>query len=295
MSTVPDIKPKRGVSLYSYSSEFGVSMTLEDMFAEMQDMGANGLEILANSHIPGYPNPSEEWLEHWDRLISKYHIVPVEYGHWVDSRLYEGRELSVEESLEMLVRDFKLANRLGFRILRTKLGVIDETLSPVQNWKEIIEAALPYAKQYDVIMCPEIHAPTLLNSAMVKEYVELIQRTGTRHFGLNVDFGVFETQALPADLWGPDDFIMPPGEHSPVADIIPLLPYVYCCHAKFVQVTGELTEMTIPYGEIIGTLAAHGWDGYMLSEFEGPNKNVLGTAPYQVRLHQAMMKQILGE
>ncbi|WP_219621295.1 hypothetical protein [Neobacillus cucumis] len=54
-------KPKRGVSLYSYAGEFGVTMTLEDMFAEMNDIGARGLEILANSHIEGYPNPSKEW------------------------------------------------------------------------------------------------------------------------------------------------------------------------------------------------------------------------------------------
>lgn len=294
MSTV-ETKPKRGVSLYSYSSEFGVSMSLEDMFAEMQDIGGYGLEILANSHIEGYPNPSSEWLDNWDRLIKKYNIVPVEYGHWVDSRLYEGRELSVEESVERLIRDFKLANRLGFRILRTKLGVIDEILSPVKNWKEIIEAALPYAEQYDVIMCPEIHAPTLLDSEIVKEYVELIKRTGTKHFGLNVDFGVFETQALPADHWGPNDFVMPPSEHSPVEDIIPVLPYVYCCHAKFVKVTDKLEEMTIPYEKIVNTLVEHNWNGYMLSEYEGPNKDVLGTAPYQVRLHHAMMKKILGE
>ncbi|MBT2721141.1 sugar phosphate isomerase/epimerase [Bacillus sp. ISL-46] len=288
-------KPKRGVSLYSYAGEYGVTMSLEDMFAEMHNMGARGLEILANSHIEGYPNPSQEWLENWDRLIEKYDIFPVEYGHWIDSRLYQGRHLTSEESYEMLVRDFKLANRLGFTVLRTKLGVIDDDLTPVENWREFIKMALPMAEKYNVRMCPEIHAPTLLKSKMVDDYVEFIEQTGTKHFGLNIDFGVFTTQSLPASEWGENEFIMPESEHSLVDDIIPLLPYVYCCHAKFVRMSDDFQEMTIPYEKIINTLIEHNWDGYMVSEYEGPKKDVTGYAVEQVRKHHVMMKRILGE
>lgn len=54
---------KRGVSVYSYAGEYGVTMTLEDIFADIHSMGARGLEILGNSHIPDYPNPSEAWIE----------------------------------------------------------------------------------------------------------------------------------------------------------------------------------------------------------------------------------------
>ena len=34
--------PKRGVSLYSYSAEFGLTKTLEDCFEDIHDMGATG-------------------------------------------------------------------------------------------------------------------------------------------------------------------------------------------------------------------------------------------------------------
>lgn len=288
-------KPKRGVSIFCYSAEYGVTMTLEDMFAEMHDIGARGLEILANGHIEGYPHPSEEWLENWDRLIEKYDIVPVEYGHWVDSRLYEGRELSTQESYDMLVRDIKLANRLGFTVLRTKLGVIDETLTPVENWREFIKMALPVAEEYNVRMCPEIHAPTLLKSKMIDDYVEFIKETGTKYFGLNIDFGVFQTKALPDSEWGTNDFRMSLGERSPVVDLIPLLPYVYCCHAKFLKMSDDFEEVTTPYKEIINTLIEHNWDGYLLSEYEGPRKDETGYAREQVRKHHVMMKKLLGE
>lgn len=288
-------RPKRGVSLYSYNGDYGVCMDLEDMFAEMKDMGARGLEILANSHIEGYPNPSEDWLQKWDRLIKEYDIIPVEYGHWVDSRLYKGRELTSEESLAMLERDFKIANRLGFTVLRTKLGVIDDDLTPVTNWREFIKMALPLAEKYNVRMCPEIHAPTLLKSKMVKEFVEFIEETGTKYFGLNIDFGVFQTKYLDASEFGPDDFIMPQGDHSEVEDIIPLLPYVYCCHAKFVKMSEDCEEVVIPYEKIINTLIEQKWDGYMLSEYEGPYAKTAGYPSIQVRRQHIMMKKLLGE
>ena len=83
-------KPKRGVSIYSYAGQFNVCMTLEDCLADMNTFDATGLEILANSHIDGYPNPSDAWVENFKAMCAKYNIVPVEYGHWIDSRLYQG-------------------------------------------------------------------------------------------------------------------------------------------------------------------------------------------------------------
>lgn len=287
--------PKRGVSIYSYAGEYGVTMTLEDMLSDMHDMGAKGLEILGNSHVLDYPHPSEAWLENWDRLIAKYDLIPVEYGHWVDSRLYKGRELTTEESVAMLERDFKIANRLGFTILRTKLGVIDGTLTPVKNWREFIKRALPLAEKYNVRMCPEIHEPTILKSKMIDDYVEFIEQTGTKYFGLNIDFSVFRTRELSKEEKGDIDFGGRPMEHSKVEEIIPLLPYVYCCHAKFLKMTEDFKEAVIPYEEIINVLQKHKWDGYLLSEYEGPYRSVPGYTSEQLRRQHIMMKRLLGE
>ena len=157
-----DRKVKRGVAIYSYSGEYGRTMNLEDCFKDMQDMGATGIEILANSHIDSYPELSEEYAAKWEYLCGKYGIEPVEYGHWIDTRLYKNRDMSLEEAREKLINDFKIANRLGFKILRTKMGVINGELAPVENWREIIKSVLPEAEKYDVTMCPEIHLTTVL-------------------------------------------------------------------------------------------------------------------------------------
>ena len=280
--------PKRGVSFYSYSGEYGLTMTLEDCFVDMYDMEAHGLEILANAHIENYPHPGDEWLERWFALLKKYEIVPVEYGHWVDSRLYPGRELTTQESYDSLVRDIKLASRLGFTVMRTKLGVTDEFLEPVRNWREFVEMALPVATEHNVRMCPELHQPTALKSKMVDDYVEFIEKTGTKHFGLNIDFGVFQTA----------ERIRIPGlenEASAPADMIPLLPYTYACHAKFTHVNDELVEPTHPYQEILQVLQEQKWDGYLLSEYEGKHKDVIGYSSDQLRRQHVMMRRLLGE
>lgn len=281
-------KIKRGVSLYSYSGEFGATMTLEDCFMDMYDMGATGVEILANGHIPKYPEPTDEWLEEWFRLTKKYSIEPVEYGHWVDSRLFPGRELTTQESYDILARDIKLASKMGFTVLRTKLGVIDFELNPVSNWREFITMALPLAEEHNVVMCPEIHQPTPLKSKMVNDYIEFIEKTGTKNFGLNIDFGVFQTA---------DRIKIPGQENAPVdpKDIISVLPYTYACHAKFTHMNEDLIDPTHPYDEIIPILMENNWEGTLLSEYEGEHKEVLGYASDQLRKHHVMMKTLLGE
>lgn len=280
----------RGVSTYCWYPLLNVNMDLEDSFQVMDDMGAYGFEILADGIVEGYPYPTKQWLDKWFGLIEKYHIVPVEYGHWVESRVFPGRECTLEESLEQLIRDIKLASYLGFTTMRTKLGVIDGTLTPVKNWREIIKRALPYAEKYNVVMQPEIHAPTKLKSPMMDEYCEFIDKEQTRHFGFNIDFGVFQNKELPGS--GGGHYKLDPSEPE---DIIPLLPYVYCCHAKYYNVDENFDETTIPYAKVVQIMREHGWNGYLLSEYEGPHKEDINHCMTQVHRHHVMLKRLLGE
>lgn len=282
--------PKRGVALYSYSAEYGLTKTLEDCFEDVHDMGAHGIEILANTHIENYPYPTDEWVENWFRLCDKYEVVPVEYGNWIDSHVLGFRDLTTEESYEMLARDMRLAHRLGFTVMRTKMPVITDALDPVANWKEIIKMALPLAEELGIQMCPEIHTPTNLKSKMVTDYVDFMKETGTKNFGLNIDFSVFRTE------FGENDYKDPNYVANTPEDLIPLLPYVYCCHAKFIQMNDEFEETTIPYKEVIQVLKDHNWDGYLLSEYEGADKYAPGYEVGQtLRRQHIMLKNYIGD
>ncbi len=292
MSIPKIVGPKRGVSLYSYSGEWARTMNLEDCFKDMYDMGAHGIEILSNSHIYSYPEVSKEYLDEWHRLCDTYDVEPAEYGHWIDYRLYKNRTMTKEEALAELELDFSIAHTLGFRILRTKMGVIGPGLIPFEEWRDWIAAALPLAEKYDVVMCPEIHAPTLLADQMVADFVEFIDKHQTKNFGLNIDLSVFQNRFdVPRDggNWGGPD-----PKYSLPEEIIPLLPYVYCIHAKLFKMDDDFNEMAIPYPEILKILIDQKWDGYMVSEYEGEKKNVPGFVPHELRKQHVMMKRILG-
>ncbi|HLO60309.1 MAG TPA: hypothetical protein VK179_16275 [Bacteroidales bacterium] len=150
--------------------------------------------------------------------------------------------------------------------------------------------ALPVAEEYDFRMCPEIHVPTALKSKMVDDYINFIEKTGTRNFGINIDFSVFNKKpmAIPGMKFTP----------STPEEMIPYLKYTYCCHAKFSHMKDDLTEENIPYDEIIKILVDQKWEGYLLSEFEdyeGGTGSIPDHASDQVRRQHVMMKRLLGE
>lgn len=309
--------PKRGVSVYSYSNEYGVSVTLEDCLAELSDLVTPGqklgVEILANAHIDGYPNPSNAWIDKWHEMCAKYELLPVEYGHWVDSKLYaEGPEglLDTKESVEKLVTDIKLANRLGFTRGRTKLGMLDFDGMPTKNWREIVKAVLPVAEKHNFRMLTEFHSPTPLKGRVMDEYMDFITKENCNPwFGLNVDFSVFQTKAGPMPLMpmgmgggpgapgGARTTPPRPMERLPLSvpeDMIPLMPYIHCCHAKFNDINQDCEDQTIPYPQIIKVLVDNGYDSYMMSEYEGMDR-LQGGAWSAVRRQHVLLKRLLGE
>jgi sugar phosphate isomerase/epimerase len=176
-----------------------------------------------------------------------------------------------------------LAHLMGFKWLRTKMTVKDGELAPIDNWTEVIDSVLPLAERLDIKLLPEIHSPSKLSSGFITHYLDYIKRTGTKHFGLNIDFGVFDTNVREGSA------VIQPEE------IIPLLPYVYCCHAKFVSMDDNFHETRIPYEKILKILVDNGYDGYLLSEYEGRDKYDDGYEVGQtLRKQHIMMKNILG-
>jgi len=289
--------PHRGVSFYSYRDLLDYSITLEDCFKDAYDMGAACFEILS-SDLENYPNPSTAWIDRFFALCETYQLTPGEYGHWCDTRLYPDREVSDEEALLQLEQDFKLAHLLGFRFLRTKITVTNFMCDPKPGWQRYIEQALPLAEKYDVKMCTEVHSPTTLSTPHIEEYLEFIHRTGTDRFGFNLDFSIFRDKY-------PEESIDPLraqnlaeirtlNNHSKPEDIRLVMPYVYCCHAKFNYMNENFEETTIPYREVIETLINCGYNGYLISEYEGPGREDFNFLSDQLRRHHIMMNRILG-
>ncbi|GAB3301155.1 C-glycoside deglycosidase beta subunit domain-containing protein [Pseudoclavibacter terrae] len=287
---------KYGVSLYSYMGDFGTVMDLETALRTIADLGATGVEILGEGHIPNYPNPSDEWVDEWFALLDKYALEPTNYGSWIDTRLHssgpQARDLTAAEGAEILQRDLRLAKRLGFRFVRPKIGVVTSDLVPHHSWTEAVELSLPLAEELDVIICPEIHSPTPIKHEVVDDYIELIKRTGTKHFGLLLDTGIFQDRPIPlrpGELPGKrPDFL--DGIGVDPADIADIIEHVVFIQAKFHDIDEHLEDQQIPWEPVLRALKDAGYTGYLSSEYEGEREPWRSIE--QVRRQHSLIRQL---
>lgn len=329
-------KIKRGVTFYSYQEEYYKhEMTVEDCFAEVASMGATGVQLIAEEMVPNYPNPPAAWVDNWHRMMEKYGTQPTNLDTFVDIYLGGHRNMTLQESVDTLGGQIKLAHLLGFKIVRPTTGPVE---TPAV---EMVERALPIAEKYDVRIAPEVHAPIPLDGNYTNSYLELIHKTGTKHFGFTVDCGIF-CRRLPRvsmDYWARHgvqqrvmDYVtkafgegvknadsvavvqkMNPSEidsqcaflafgYGPVTnrarDLKRLAPYIYNVHGKFYEMTDDLQEYSIPYDEIIPALVEIGYEGSIDSEFEGQRwtqDRSVTDSCEQVRRHHVMLRRLLGE
>ncbi|NYE18248.1 C-glycoside deglycosidase beta subunit domain-containing protein [Microbacterium immunditiarum] len=287
---------KYGVSLYSYMGDFGTVMDLETALAAVADVGATGVEILGEGHIERYPEPTTEWIDRWFAVLEKYSLEPTNYGSWIDTRLHSSgvnaRDLTAAEGAAILQRDLRLAKQLGFRFVRPKIGVVSSDLIPHPTWDEAVERSLELATDLDVIICPEIHAPTPIKHQVVDDYIAFIERTGTKHFGLLLDTGIFQDRPIPlkpGELPGRRPAFMDGIAVDP-ADIADIAKYVVFIQAKFHDIDEKLEDRQIPWEPVLRALKDAGYTGYLSSEYEG--ERIPWRSIEQVRRQHSLMRSI---
>jgi len=323
---------KRAVTFYSYQDEYKLrEMTLEDCVAAVTDLGADGIEILGEESVPNFPSPSEQFLKRWHELMAKYQTKPVCYDAFLEMRLLNSRPMTMKESVEMVVRDLKLAKRLGVSNVRALRATPPE----------VMENVLPYLEQYDMKLGVEIHSSASIRGGFAEPYLNLIERKKTKHLGLVPDMSLFAkrpprvqeewfvrngaqrhivehvSQAYQDNVpsqktreqvikmggnkmdqrWAGDVYNHGPVTNEP-KDLLALLPYSFHIHAKFYEVTEDYRDLSIPYEELIPVIVQSGYSGYLSSEYEG--QRYLDDAFHpesveQVRRHQVMLRRLLGE
>lgn len=293
-----------GVSLYSYTGDYGVRMNLQDCVADVADLGATGLEILGETHVQDYPNPSTAWVDAWHALLEQHGLTPTCFGSWVDTRRFRPRAMTVEEAVEQLRTDIELAALLGFRFVRPKLGVVTSDLEPDPVWEPATERVLDLAADKGIVLCPEIHWPTVIRSRVVDDYLAFIERTGTKHFGLLMDTGVFQktmhhrSEGTITGRLGRGEGL-PPFPVVPVvdpADLELIIDHVVHVQAKFYEVdleagadgTTTLVDRHIPWAEFLDILRRRNWQGWLSSEYEGDQAP--GRPSDQLRRQHALLR-----
>jgi hypothetical protein len=321
---------KRGVSLYSYQDAFYTrAMSLEDCLAEAASIGAREIQLLPEEMVPDFPNPSDKWVGQWKDWMAKYDLVADTYCQFQDTVLIKGQDLSLDEGMEMLERDLKLANRMGFTKMRMLIG------TPI----DVMEKGLPLAEKYNVWMGCEVHAPARTTSRLVQRWVEVIEKHKTKYFGILPDFGIFQdrpnrvqrdrnirdgTLSEAATKYIEEEWqkgtpkekvaeavakmATKPGDASYVdqvyrikmqdpKELVPFKDYIRNFHAKFWEMTENYQEYSIPCEKVIPALIAAGFSATLSSEYEGQRaiQDVYEVDECeQVRRHHVMMKRLLG-
>ncbi|GAA0487179.1 sugar phosphate isomerase/epimerase family protein [Microbacterium aurantiacum] len=286
-----------GVSLYSYTGDMNTVLTLDDAMAEIASVGATGIEILGESNVACYPTPSTAWIDRWWASLDAHGLQPSNYCSWVDVGIARGRDLTAEEGMEVLARDIRLASTLGFTSIRPKFGVVSMELDPHPLWRPVVEANLTLAEERGVVICPEIHAPTPIRHCVVDEYIAFIEQAGSEHFRLMIDTGIFQREVTTAIQPGMSDEGHKEGWMRPLAvpmsDLVDVLPYVAFIQTKFFDIDEDLVDAQIPWAEIVDTLVAHDYRGWLSSEYEG--ERVAYRGQEQVRRHHALLRSLERE
>ena len=185
---------KRGVSLYSYQqAEFLGQMTWKDQLREVATNlnGADGIEIISEATIPNYPMPPESFFFEWNNEMARWGLKAVTMDTYLDPLQFRDHVMTYAEAAEHIKYDLRLAKRMGFQNIRLVHDI------PF----EVIEMVLPLAEELDVRITNEIHTPASIVpvrgriggwGTRVAEDIAFIQRTGTKHYGLQPDFNIFQ-------------------------------------------------------------------------------------------------------
>jgi sugar phosphate isomerase/epimerase len=321
---------KRGVSLYSFQEEYFLrKLSLEQCIAKAAEIGANGIEIIGEQMIPGFPKLTDAFVDQWFGWMDKYGTTPVCHDMFLDTKRFKHRLLTIDEQVESVLRDLKFAKRLGCKVVRIIVSAAPE----------VIEKCIPSAEELDVKMGIEVHSPFHFDQSWILRHLEVMERTGTKHYGFVPDMGMF-TDRFPRVQ---RDRFLRMGVRREMADYIceayeqrifveyiagnvremggtPLeimmaesgrhqiwsnpqrlrehMPRIFHIHAKFYEMLDDYTEYSIPYEKIIPILIEGGYEGYLSSEYEG-NRHIQDVhevdSVEQVRRQHMMFQRLLGE
>ncbi len=272
----PTAKIKLGVTLVSFTGSYGPASLLDTCFAEASAIGAKGIELLSQVHIPSYPNPEDKWIEHWRELTRQYKVAASCYNCSANPRLQTVVDPGSEEAIRTLVRDFELAAKLGFDIVRPAWDN-----APPAMWQTMATRVLPYAEKYRVRLAVETHS---LNTAGLDGYLKLVDQVTTKRLGLLVDVG-----RLPA-------------EEGQLAALLPRviyirrsLPglYIFRNDTSCWELRKQTGKDGMELANLIGLLAKAAYNGYLSSEYEGPH--VVMLASNHLRQQHVMVNRHLGE
>lgn len=320
---------KHSITLYSFGKKFASGeYSIEDCISRAKSLGAQGIELVASQMVPGYPWPTQDWMDEFRGLCEKHQADPVCYSAYVDMGMRSDRDLNANEIVECTINDLEIAHRLGFKLVRSQ-----HAMSPA-----ILERMIPYARKYGLHLAIEMHHPHEPSTPVWQEYMDVMRRDLDGNIGIVPDMSSFQQyptstyrdfvirrmhvspEAVDAAIsahnrWEGKEAVLAQAKAMSGGDVEKfiddmyyryphptdldgfreVLKYSKYIHGKFFYIDDGGVEAAIPYDQILNIIKESGFDGYICTEFEGNTFDEHLDEEEQIRRHIAMQKQILGQ
>ena len=317
-----------GVSLYGFTEHFIMedNYSFEQMFQTVQQLGVHKVEIVGAQMFQNYPIPAPEEIREIRNLAEKYEIEPFSYGGYVDFAKHYDYDMDDEERLEQVTFDLMTAHKLGCKLMRgfgiqgrlyPRIAEIAERYG-VAVCFEIHSPMLPsdpevqdLLKTFDEIQSPwvgfvpdfgcyierpnELQIEDYVKQGAKRELLEYIIQN--RWSGCTEDEmqakikemggGVAEKAAV-SNWFGSMTFR--PADLDGFKSVLPHSKYF---HGKFYHIGEDCVETTIPYAKLFDLIQASGFEGTIMTEFEGHMFSG-SNAEEQIARHLQMEKKLLG-
>lgn len=318
---------EQGISLYGFNQRYveDLNYTVEDCFEEVRNLGVDKFELVGAVFFDQYPRPA---LSEIDRVLKgavAHGLTAFSYGGYSDKGIVTGHEPTDEDIILSLTADLMTARELGCTNLRA--GALPPHLLPlaamfaeqygIDVGIEVHAPSRPSDRDVQELLegferigsrrlgfIPDFGCfierpadPALdryLREGARRDLLEFIIEK--RHSGLSEDElfaqvqekggGQAERMAI-ADFFGYLSF-----GPADIEGFKTLLPWTHYFHSKFYHVTPDLQDPTIPVQQLLNEIVASGFQGVLMSEYEGHAFHN-DDAREQLERHLALEQQIL--
>ena len=322
-------KIQPAVSLYGFEQrlvdvpEYGI----EDMFAELNELGIDSYELIGSMVFDQYPRPKASEIAAVLAANEKYGVHANSYGGYIDLGKITGHDATDADIMLDITADLMTARDLGAKFLRA--GAI-----PLH----LMADAAAMAERYGVRIGIEVHAPSKPSDEKIQKMLAVMDELDSPFLGFIPDFGCFiERPAQPAldrhiangakpelldyvianrhaglDEAGMQARIAEMGggeaEKWAISEMFGFLSFgpadiegfktllhrTQYFHSKFYHVTADLQDPQIPVARLLAAIVESGFEGVLLSEYEGHAFH-LDDAHEQLERHLRLEQKILSE
>lgn len=240
---------KLGLQLYTFGADFHAGrMDIYDAIRYAAEIGCDGVEIVAEQHIPGWPNPSLADLTRIRELISSLGMELFCFSCYFGKRVRSDRPQTMDEMTATAERLIAMTAYLGAKVMRPAFNA-----DPVDELIDYVDRMLPTLEKYNVIWGVELHAPY-----PPAYYQRALETIDSPWFRLVPDFSAWQGPNAPGQI-----------QTNELSTFEPLLPYTVHCHGKAHMFDEFGDEPNTPYPELLGMLKDYGYEGSISGEFEG--------------------------